>query len=51
MNKNITKIAERIEKMLPSVRDENKYVANAKEIFFEDLECLIRLIKKEKSYE
>ena len=48
MNKDITKIAERIEKIIPHVRDDNKYVANAKEIFFADLECLIRLIKKEK---
>ena len=51
MNKDIPKIAARVEKMIPHVRDENKYVANAKEIFFADLECLIRLIKKEKNYE
>ncbi len=51
MNRDISNIASRLERMLPHVRDENKYVVNAKEIFFEDLECLIRLIKKEKNYE
>ena len=48
MNKDITNIAARIERMLPHVRDENKYVADVKKMFFEDLECLIRLIQKEK---
>lgn len=51
MNKDITNIAARIEKMLPAIRDENKYVADIKKMFFEDLECLIRLINKEKKHE
>lgn len=51
MNRDITKIALRIEKMIPHVQDENKYIADMKKIFFADLECLIRLIKKEKNHE
>ncbi len=48
MNKDITNIVTRLERMMPDIRDENKYAADIKTIFFEDLECLIRLIKKEK---